>query len=607
MPGPALVFRIAPVRNPQRWAIAGLIAAAAAVSLGVQRIEADLQRPLAVKGQSYVGSNACGQCHPDHHRSWHRTFHRTMTQEAAGSAVVGDFARGAFEYGGVQATMRRDRAGRPVMEFARRGGLERWSAVVERTVGSRRYQQYLAREGDVYYRLPLAWNIEERRWMHMNGAFLTPDPDALEAGAAIERADYDRHVTRWNDNCVYCHNVAPKPGLDPASGRFDTEVAELGIACEACHGPAAEHVARNRDPLRRFTLHLSAVGDPTIANPARLGAARSAQVCGRCHGQRITPDIARVHRTGDTFVPGEDLAVHSEPLWRDSALNGERGVFEARFWPDGTARLTAYEYQGLLQSPCARRGGLTCSSCHGMHEGDPRGQLRLARTGDAMCTACHDDLASAEQQARHARHPAESEGARCVNCHMPQIVYGLVGAHRSHRIDSPRPGNDPARSHPDACTLCHTDRSRSWAEAAWRNEPTGDPTSDVLAENTRLLFAGDPIERALAAAALGREQLGAGKGEPEARIGLLADVMRSDSYPAVRAIAWRSLRTLLDAHHPSAAAPAHAFTPTDAPVARTHSVGAVLSRLPPGAIRHPDAETAALRARAPDVRIAIGE
>jgi predicted CXXCH cytochrome family protein len=314
-----------------------------------------------------------------------------------------------------------------------------------------------------------------------------------------------------------------------------------------------------------------------------------------------------VHRTGDTFVPGEDLAVHSEPLWRDSALNGERGVFEARFWPDGTARLTAYEYQGLLQSPCARRGGLTCSSCHGMHEGDPRGQLRLARTGDAMCTACHDDLASAEQQARHARHPAESEGARCVNCHMPQIVYGLVGAHRSHRIDSPRPGNDPARSHPDACTLCHTDRSRSWAEAAWRNEPTGDPTSDVLAENTRLLFAGDPIERALAAAALGREQLGAGKGEPEARIGLLADVMRSDSYPAVRAIAWRSLRTLLDAHHPSAAAPAHAFTPTDAPVARTHSVGAVLSRLPPGAIRHPDAETAALRARAPDVRIAIGE
>jgi predicted CXXCH cytochrome family protein len=601
------VFRIGAVRNPRRWAIGGLVAAACAASLGAQRIDVDLQRPLSVKGASYVGSDACGQCHPAHYRSWHRTFHRTMTQEASDSAVLGDFARGHFEYGGVHATMRRDGAGRPVMEFARRGGLERWSALVERTVGSRRYQQYLARDGDVYYRLPLAWNIEDRRWMHMNGAFLTPDPDELGAGAAIDRADYDRHVARWNDNCVYCHNVAPKPGLDPATGRFATEVAELGIACEACHGPAAQHSAHNRDPLRRFVLHVSAASDPTIANPARLTAQRSAQVCGRCHGQRISDDITHVHRTGDNFVPGEDLAAYSEPLWRDSALNGERRVFESRFWPDGTARLTAYEYQGLLQSPCAQRGALTCTTCHGMHEGDPRGQLRPARTGDAMCTGCHGDLASATQQASHTRHSAQSAGARCINCHMPRIVYGLVGAHRSHRIDSPQPSIDADESHPDACTLCHTDRSRAWADAVWRGERSAEPDAGALAESTRLLLAGDPIERALAAAALGREELGAGHGKPESRLGLLADTLLHDPYPAVRAIAWRSLRELLRAHHPSSPVAATAFTATDPPAAREHSVNAVLARLPPHAVQRPDPDTAALRSRAPDVRIAIGE
>jgi hypothetical protein len=355
------------VRSFRRWAIAGLIAAALAASIGARRIDADLRRPLSIKGADYAGSDACGQCHPAHYRSWHRTFHRTMTQPATDAAVLGDFDGSAFEYGGVQATMRRDPQGRPVMEFAREGGRERWSARVERTVGSRRYQQYLARDRDLYFRLPLAWDVADQRWMHMNGAFLTPDPEGLAAGEPIARADYDRHVTRWNDNCVYCHNVAPRPGLDSATGRFRTEVAELGIACEACHGPAAQHAELNRDPLRRFVLHVGATSDPTVANPARLTARRSAQVCGRCHGQRISSDIASVHRSGDPFVPGEDLAVYSEPLWRDTTLDGEPGVFETRFWPDGTARLTAYEYQGLLQTPCAQRGELTCTTCHGMH------------------------------------------------------------------------------------------------------------------------------------------------------------------------------------------------------------------------------------------------
>ena len=50
-------------------------------------------------------------------------------------------------------------------------------AVVRAAVGSRRYQQYLADVGGVLWRLPMAFHIEEKRWFHMNGAFLTPDPD----------------------------------------------------------------------------------------------------------------------------------------------------------------------------------------------------------------------------------------------------------------------------------------------------------------------------------------------------------------------------------------------------------------------------------------------
>ncbi|MDQ3034017.1 MAG: hypothetical protein M3Y87_16500, partial [Myxococcota bacterium] len=372
----------------------GVGAIAALAGLAASAVANDLATPRDLHDGTYVGSGECQRCHPDHHASWARTFHRTMTQEASDEAVLGEFDGRTLSYGGLEARMTRDE-GRFVIAIEQ-DGVELERAIVERTVGSHRYQQFLAREGDAWWRLPIAWDVEEARFFHMNAAFLTPDPAGLGA-RTIERADYRRHVTRWNDNCVFCHNVAPDPGLDPATGRFTTEVAELGIACEACHGPGGEHAARNADPLRRYWLHYLTDhddGDPTIVSPARLPPEQRADVCGRCHGQRITDDVGAFLASGDPFVPGDDLALYSSPLWHDTTIGDQERVFEPRFWGDGTPRLTAYEYQGLLLSRCASEGALTCTDCHGMHEGDPSGQLRPSvAQGDAMCAgACHAEL-----------------------------------------------------------------------------------------------------------------------------------------------------------------------------------------------------------------------
>ena len=191
-------------------------------------------------------------------------------------------------------------------------------------------------------------------------------------------------------------------------------------------------------------------------------------------------------------MPGDDLALYSAPLWRDTPLAGRREAFAARFWGDGTPRLTAYEYQGLLQSRCAQRGALTCTSCHGMHEGDPRGQIRarFARraASDGMCTGATRRWPRRPPLAAHTHHDPAGEGARCVGCHMPRIVYGVLDVHRSHRIEIP---NRRARRHgagrPDACTLCHVEGLRRPAR--------GPPIAPA---------AGRPVARAVAADALGR-------------------------------------------------------------------------------------------------------
>jgi hypothetical protein len=310
-------------------------------------------------------------------------------------------------------------------------------------------------------------------------------------------------------------------------------------------------------------------------------------------------------------VPGEDLARYSRPLAQDTTLNGEHGVFAARFWPDGTARLTAYEYQGLLQSACAERGALTCTSCHGMHEGDPHGQLRPARLEDAACTGCHTQLASDAAKASHSHHLATGAGARCLGCHMPRVVYGLVGVHRSHRIDVPRPDSKPGQSRPDACSLCHTDKSRSWSAAtmaSWSGKglaPRED--SSALPEVPRLLFAGDPIERAVAADALGAGTSSGAHAAGSKHAGLLLDALEHDCYPAVRSIAWQALRRLL-ADNARAVPDVAAFTATDTPEARAREIAAILTGLPDGAIEPAPDTLRALRLPASEQpQIAIGE
>lgn len=548
---------------------------------------AQLDVPVDRHGDDFVGSGACARCHPDHHASWSRTHHRRMTQEASDETVLGAFDGRTLAYGGYVAHMDRASDGRFVVEVrSETDVLARWT--VERLVGSRRHQQLLAREDDLWVRLPIAWDVEEQRFFHMNGAFLTADPVGLGGSTPIAASDYMRHAVRWNDNCVFCHNVGaePRPSTD---GAWDTRVAELGVACEACHGPGAEHVRANGSPLRRYVLHETERGDPTIASPARMSSERQTDVCARCHGQRITSDVSRYLAHGDPFVPGDDLADTSRPLAIGTSLHGDPTAFAPRFWPDGTARLTAYEHQGIVQSRCA----VTCDDCHSMHDyADVRGQLRADRAGDAMCTgACHQELTEPAARVAHSAH----HDVLCVECHMPRIVFGIRTIHRSHRIEVPRPLADRDAGRPDACTLCHLDRDAAWAAAsiAAGEAPSPEPRGSRIEDE---LFAGDPIERAVAAAALGRRDHA---DDDARRIGLLLSVMRDDRYPAVRGIAWRSARALgIDE-------PVIAFTATDDAAERVRAVTAIAAhaRLAPVEPENVDA----LRGRADERAIEIGE
>ena len=185
-----------------------------------------------------------------------------------------------------------------------------------------------------------------------------------------------------------------------------------------------------------------------------------------------------------------------------------------------------------------------------MHAGDVAGQLAPDRLGDRACTQCHAEIA--RDVRAHTHHAPASSGSRCVECHMPRIVYGVLEIHRSHRVESPDVARDVEGGRPDACTVCHADRSAAWAADRMRDfwgaryrRPAARPDGAPLdaPEALASLHAGDPLQRAVYVAALGRADAAV---PPGARGFALANTLvgLGDAYGAVRFLARRSALAL---------------------------------------------------------------
>jgi predicted CXXCH cytochrome family protein len=497
-----------------------------------RRAELAAQLPKPTRARGYVTSDACRACHPSEHASWHRSYHRTMTQVAGPGSVRARFDGAKLVHEGQSHRMER----RGDRFFARVEGQGDQEIVM--VTGSHHMQAYWTRGGggNALVEFPFAWLIDEERWVPRRDTFLLSP-------------DHTQRASVWNGSCIECHATAGQPRIDPDPASPDTRVAELGIACEACHGPAHAHVEANESPFRRASVRAKGAGDPTIVNPARLAAPASSQVCGQCHG--IGCNLEGWKARGLDYRPGEDLE-RKKPLVDPARLQGSpcRSFVEARpdfietrFWPDGLARVSGREHNQMVRSKCFEGGELACVGCHSMHDSDPNDQLARGKDGDGACLGCHQGY----DAARHTHHRAGSEGSVCYNCHMPYTTYGLLKAIRSHRIDSPRVRDAETTGRPTACSLCHLDKPLGWVAdtlAAWYGQrpPELDDDRRRTAESVRLLLAGDAGQRALVAWSMGWSAAQRASGSDWMAPHVIDRL--NDRYAAVRAVAFRSLRTL---------------------------------------------------------------
>jgi hypothetical protein len=524
-------------------------------------------RPIQHQTGGFVSSDRCRACHPAQYLSWHRSFHRTMTQIASPESVAPSFD--AVRVDALPAgPMILERRGRVLwadfIDPDRPGGGRIQRAVVM-TTGSHNQQifWYATANSRVLGQLPAIWLPSEQRWIPRRAAVMRPPgPPASETGA-------------WNAVCVACHTTDGRSLFDTPFGSrhidqqaADTTVAEFGVACEACHGPGDAHARVSRSPARRYWFHLSGRPDPTIVQPLRLEPRRSSQVCGQCHSVwefRDAADERRANAQGLPYRPGDDLAATRfivQPTSRLEAttlqafVDEDPGFVRDVFWSDGMVRATGREYNGLIESPCYknatdRRRTLSCFSCHTMHQSadDPREarewadqQLAPSATGNDACLACHGSMRATVTT--HTKHHADSSGSACYNCHMPFTTYGLLKTVRSHQISSPSVQTTVETGRPNACNLCHLDKTLAWTAGAlnrWYGtaKPVLGEDDATIASALVTLLKGDAGQRAIAAQGMGWRpaQRASGTSWMAPYLALLLD----DPYDAVRFIASRSL------------------------------------------------------------------
>ena len=371
--------------------------------------EVDLQR-VEQKDAHYVGSAKCKECHKKNYEHWSHSQHPKMIQDIKKdpSVVVADF-----------------------LKLPADADFKLEDAVY--TVGSKFKQRFMMRkdrDGKEDYILGnYQWNVQTQKWQHFK-------PWKYWYKGAYP---HDNHALPTSRACDGCHFT----GFMSREKRVET-----GISCEACHGPASEHV---KEPKSK--VYLASLSDPVRQN----------EVCLQCH-MRNRDIRLRDHNLSTIAGDARDYPFGYEAgksLAKYKLVAPFKGVETKEFYANGMGKKNRTQGNEFVHSMMGKHG-ITCINCHSPHTLEPTAQHN---TGNKLCMKCHTfgspigpHQGSLEA---HTHHKANSKGSLCVECHMPKVgrhtgkspltvrthLFGFVTPDETLKYNMPKETN--------ACFSCH--------------------------------------------------------------------------------------------------------------------------------------------------------
>ena len=428
-----------------RWKITGLIATLVIIlSIPAYLLKEKYFRhpPASQRVATFAGSRKCLDCHKAEYDKWQNSLHDRAMDVANDTTVLGDFNNAVVEFHNITTRVYRKNDKFFVHTPGPEGTMEEFE--ITHTFGWYPLQQYLVPfSGGRLQCLPIAWDVKEKKWYH-----LYPD-------APIDPDDWlywTNAGQNWNGMCAECHSTNLKKNYDIQSDSYQTTWSEIDVSCEACHGPASQHVQWAELPEM---ARPQAANSELVVKAKGMASGQQVELCAPCHSRRAI--------LGDY--------THAEPELLDSMLPSL--LTPGLYFADGQILEEVYVYGSFTQSKMYRRN-VRCSDCHDVHS------IKKVKEGNALCLQCH--RASIYDTKTHHFHKRMGEkgeaikstdgkvlfdvgtGAECVRCHMPERPYMGIDYRADHSFRLPRPDLSIKLGTPNACNRCHIDKPVQWSD-----------------------------------------------------------------------------------------------------------------------------------------------
>ncbi len=358
---------------------------------------------------TYVGINACKQCHPGIYETFIETGMGKSLDRASHSKSSAKFDQHALIY-----DCFKDFYYHPfwkddslfVKEFRLEGRDTTYQRIekISYIVGSGQHtNSHMMTVNGYVYQAPATFYTQKGTW---------DLPPGFEGGF---NSRFSRKIEL---ECMSCHNAYPKIVLG-SENKYD--FIPTGIDCERCHGPGSEHVKQKQ--LGNL-IDTSKAIDYSIVNPAKLPVALQMDICQRCHIQGNA-----VLNEGKTFFDFRPAMHLSEVM----------NVFMPVFKGDEDSHIMASHAERLKMSKCfistltkaeqqtpgnelkPYKNAMTCVTCHNPH-------VSVKVTGgeifNNVCRNCHGDSKAISGNptllCSEAIEKRKVVNDNCVKCHMPK-------------------------------------------------------------------------------------------------------------------------------------------------------------------------------------------
>jgi tetratricopeptide (TPR) repeat protein len=389
----------------------------------------------AGKDTTYAGSVSCLECHEKFYKLWASSRHGLAMQPYSRDLALKELTPQHTEISIGKHGYRADLQRGVVVESGPQG---RKSYPIDHVLGGKNVYYFLTRlDKGRLQTLPIAYDVNKREWFDTAASGVRHVPGG-EPGQPIDWRDSSY---TFNTACHSCHVSQLSTNYDLATDTYQTTWIEPGINCETCHGPSSEH---NR--IAKATPKGQPLPDPRIIRTKTMTTAQRNDLCSPCHAKGSPLTLA--YGPEDRFYDHFDLATLEDP----------------DFYPDGRDLGENYTLTSWSMSPCAQSGQIDCMHCH-----TSSGRYRFKKENfNNACIPCHED--KVKDPSAHSRHQPESEGSKCVSCHMPMTSFARMNR-SDHSMRPPTPAATMAFQSPNACNLCHQDQDAAWADQlvrAWR-------------------------------------------------------------------------------------------------------------------------------------------